>query len=201
MIGRFNENALVAALERLPEQHRVVFAAACAERLIPAYDAFSRRSGRGDSKALGDILARLWDDLAGNVMTSGELQSRIDDCMRLIPREDEGPWVPEQAAAEDAGAAVAYALRCRQNGRGQEAAWSARRSYEAMDHYVINSEDTDVNVRDAEAGALAHPIVQAELARQQRDLEELSNAGDPKDIAARLLARAKTEGVSFSGSR
>jgi hypothetical protein len=66
MIARFDEKALAAALDRLPELYRTVFAAACAERLMPAYDAFARRSGRGDPKALGDILARLWDDLAGN---------------------------------------------------------------------------------------------------------------------------------------
>lgn len=42
MTVRFDETALVAALERLPRAHRVVFAAACAERLMPAYaDAFS----------------------------------------------------------------------------------------------------------------------------------------------------------------
>jgi uncharacterized protein YjaG (DUF416 family) len=201
MIARFDEMALAAALDRLPEPHRTVFAAACAERLMPAYDAFATRSGRGDPKALSDILARLWDDLAGNAMTSAQLQSLIDDCMKLIPREDEVPWVPEQPAAEDAGAAVAYALRCRQNGRGQEAAWSARRSYEAQDHCVINREGINVNVQGSESRVAAHPAVQVELARQRRDLDDLSNTGDPRDAAARLRARAKTESMSFAWSR
>ena len=116
--------------------------------------------------------------------------------MKLIPQEEEGPWIPEQADAEDAGAAVAYALRCRQNGRGQEAAWSARRAYEALDRYVINREDIDVNVPGAETQVLAHPLVQAELTRQLRDLQDLATG---PDTALRLQARAATEGASFFG--
>lgn len=195
MILEFDEKALLAALERLPQQYRATFAAACAERLMPAYDTFSNRTGRGKSKALSDILARLWDDLAGHVMTDAELRSEIETCMSLIPREDEGPWVPDQAAAEDAGAAVAYALRCRQSGSGQEAAWSARRSYEALDHFVIHIEKIDTSALGAEARILAHPHVQTELAHQWRDLQDLSNAADPRDAVVRLRARAKAEGV------
>ena len=199
MVARFDEKALVSALETLSQKRRVAFAAACAEHLRPAYEVFSRRSGRGDSKALGDILGKLWDDLAGDSMSSGELQSALDDCMKLIPREDEGPWVPEQAVAEDAVAALAYALRCRQNGSSQEAALSARRCYEAVDYYVINAENVDLSVQGAESRALAHPLVQAELARQQRDIDDLSKSGDANDVAAaRLRSRARLEGVSFS---
>jgi len=199
VIVRFDERALAASLDRLSQQHRIAFAAACAERLMPAYELFAQRSGRGDPKTLAKILARLWDDLAGAEMTEAELQSNIDGCMKLIPQEDEEVWVPEQAAAEDAGAALAYSLRCRQNGRSREAAWSAGRSYEALDHYVIVTEEIDVNSQGAEARILAHPLVQAELGRQQRDLQELSSSDDPRAAAARLQARAKTEGPTFFG--
>ena len=130
-------------------------------------------------------------------MGEPELQANLDRCMALIPDEDDGPWIPEQAAGEDAGAAVAYALRCRQNGRGQEAAWSARRAYEALDHYVINHEDIDVNLPGAEEEVLAHPVVQSELARQLRDLEDLSLMGP--DAALRLRDRAAAEAASFFG--
>ncbi len=200
MMLRFDEKTLTAALERLPQPLRAAFAAACAERLMPAYDAFSRSSGRGDPIALREILSRLWDDLAGNAMTSAELKSRIDDCMKLIPREDEGVWIPQQAAAEDAAAAVAYALRCRQNGRSQEAAWSARRLYEAHDHYVVTNGNIDTNVAGAEALVLKHPLIQTELMRQQRDLDELSNVGSVANAVSTLRARAMTEGISFPWS-
>jgi hypothetical protein len=121
--------------------------------------------------------------------------------MCLIPSEDEGVWIQEQAAAEDAGAAVAYALRCRQNGRSQEAAWSARRSYEALDHYVATQENIDMDIPGAEARVLAHPLVQAELAHQRRDLDDLANVDEPSRMRAteRLRRRAEMEGSSFRG--
>jgi len=135
-------------------------------------------------------------------MTDGEVQANIDTCMGLIPQEDEGPWVTEQAAAEDAGAALAYALRCRQSGRGQEAAWAARRAYEALDHHVINRDDVDMNVPGAEARVLADPLVQVEFRRQRQDLDVALAADDADvpDMAARLRDRATTEGAFFFGA-
>jgi hypothetical protein len=46
-ILRFDETQLVRNLEQLPPLIRVVFAAMCAERLRPAYLAFSTLTGRG----------------------------------------------------------------------------------------------------------------------------------------------------------
>jgi hypothetical protein len=97
---------------------------------------------------------------------------------------------------------VAYALRCRQNGQSQEAAWAARRAYEALDHFVINREKIDVNKPGAEARVLGHAAVQTELARQRRDLDELLG-GDAKAVqqaAARLRDRAQKESALFFGA-
>jgi uncharacterized protein YjaG (DUF416 family) len=197
----FEEAQLVKTLDRLPRELRVVFAAACAERLLPAYAVFSERAGRGNPTALRQSLTSLWDDLDRNRLTDVEVQAMIDACMASIPKEDDVPWVPEQASAEDAGAAVAYALRCRQNGQSQEAAWAGRRAYEALDHFVVNFEDIDVNKPGAEARVLGHAAVQAELTRQRRDLDELLG-GDAKavrQVAARLRERAQKESVLFFG--
>jgi len=147
------------------------------------------------------MLTQLWDDLAGNRLDDGELRSKIDACMALIPQEDDAPWLMEQAAAEDAGAAVAYALRCRQSGQAKEATWAARRTYEALDHYVINRENIDTTKPGAEERVLGHPLVQRELARQRRDLDEILCVGDTEvqEVAARLRDRAVTEGTNVFG--
>lgn len=191
-ISSYNEELLVADLDRLAVPLRVVFAAACAERLKPAYEEFSKQTGRGDPAKLAAILNRLWEDLEGNEMSSPQLQQSIDTCMALIPQEDDGPWVSTQAAAEDAAAALAYALRCRQSGEAQEAAWAACRAYEAVDHFVINREDIDVNEAGSERAVLSHPIVQAELSRQRRDLNEL-RTGSTADVVERIRSRARSE--------
>jgi uncharacterized protein YjaG (DUF416 family) len=191
----FNEQSLVGELTRLPLPFRVVFAAASAERLLPAYISFSRQTGRGDPTALTAILERLWLDAQGDRMDTRQVQENVDLSMSLIPQEDAISWVSEQAWAEDAAAAVAYALRCRLNGQAQEAAWAARRAYEALDHFVIAREGIDTSKAGAEAQVLSHPLVQAELLRQQRDLGELL-AADQQDllrVAQRTHQRAKAE--------
>jgi uncharacterized protein YjaG (DUF416 family) len=198
-ILHYNEQELAAELGGIPARYRATFAAACAERLLPAYSDFFRRVGRGDPVKLAAILARLWRDLEGQKMADEEVKECLDVCMNLIPREDEGTWVPEQAAAEDAGSALAYALRCRQTGNAQEAAWAARRSYEALDHFVVAQEDIDTNAAFGENRVLLHPLVQAELARQRRDMEELLGAAETElpNIASRVQQRAKADAQMF----
>jgi uncharacterized protein YjaG (DUF416 family) len=193
-ILNFDEQMLVRDLDRLPPPLRVVFAAASAERLLPTYMSFSRRTGRGDAKTLTAILERLWLDMQGNRMDSRQVQENIDISLRLIPEEDSGSWVPEQALAEDAAAAVAYAVSCRQSGRSQEAAWAARRAYEALDHFVINQEGIDPSEAGAEERVLSHPPVQAELLRQRRDIDELLAAQwDVARVAQQIRQRSQAE--------
>jgi len=169
----FNEAELVGRIEQLPRGLRAAFGAACAQRLRTAYAAYCARTGRGDLRAIDAILLRLWSDLTASTMSDAEVAEQIEACMELIPREDDGPWVTEQAAAEDAASALAYSLRCRLSGHAQEAGWAARCVYDAIDHYVINHEGIDTNVAGAEARILASPLVQAEFARQSRDIDEL----------------------------
>jgi uncharacterized protein YjaG (DUF416 family) len=194
VFGRFNEMELAERIEELPRPDRAAFAAACAERLLPAYHKFSARSNRGDPHIVEQILTRLWTDLSGESMSDAETEAQIDACMELIPREDDGPWVAEQGAAEDAVAALTYALRCRRSGLAKEAAWAARRAYEAVDDYLINHENVDTNIAGAEARVLAHPLMQAELARQQRDLDELLAGTITID---RLRERSRAEAAEF----
>jgi hypothetical protein len=128
-------------------------------------------------------------------MSENEIQWELNRCMALIPQEDEGPWINEQAYAEDAASAVAYALRARRAGESQEAAYAARVAYEALDHHVINR----LGIKD-DAHVLAHPVVQAELARQHRDLDVLLGAdADLAELLARLRDRASAEAAIFFG--
>lgn len=196
----FDEQWLVAELNRVPQRSRAAFAAACAERLMPAYRRFSEMTERGDPKALAQILERLWQDLQGLTLKGDELEGILDTCTRLIPNEDVGVWVAEQAAAEDCAAAVAYSIRCRQGGEAQDAAWAARRVYEALDNFIIGNESIDTNDLGAEQLVLSHPLMQAELDRQRRDVNELLGGGnDELDLIARIRDRAKVEATVIFG--
>lgn len=189
----YNEAELVRALSGVPAQLRVAFAAACAERLFPAYAAFSNRTGRGNPVALATILDRVWSDLLGDKMGLEQIHAELARCMGLVPGEDDQPWVEEQAYADDAASAVAFTLRALESGEPQEAAWAARRAYEALDHHVIHRLGIE-----AEEQVLAHPVVQAELERQHRDVDELhATRQDPASLILRLRERARAESAVF----
>lgn len=140
------------------------------------------------------ILERLWLNLEGSRTTAKQELDYIELCMNLIPQENSGPWLPEQVYAEDAAAALAYALRSRKDGQAQHAAWAGRRAYEALDHFLIDQEGIYPNQAGAEKRALSHPLVQAELSRQQRDLVELAaNQQNLTRVVDRIRERAKVE--------
>jgi uncharacterized protein YjaG (DUF416 family) len=190
---KFEEGLLAADLGRIAKAGRVAFAAACAERLLPAYHRYAERGARGEE--LGAILDRLWDDLLGTPMTDAEVRAKEEACMALISAEEDVSWAEERAVAEDGVAAVAYALRCRLNGDAKEAAWAGRRAYEAMDHFVVTRESVNTNRGGAERRILEHPLVQTELERQRRDIDELLRTSDARlrDATMLLRERAKRE--------
>ncbi|HLH72677.1 MAG TPA: DUF416 family protein [Chloroflexota bacterium] len=196
-ILRFNEESLKSELSRIAAPLRVVFAAAVAERLLPAYVTFSHKTGRGNPDLLTQILERLWGDIDGIEMSPEQLQQNIDLSMELIPKEDEIPWIPDQAWAEDAAVAVVYALHTRQNGKSQDAAWAARRAYDALDHFVTTQEDIDPSAAGAEEQIISNPLIQAEFMRQQRDLRELAavDRQDEPTLVQKIRQRAKAESI------
>jgi uncharacterized protein YjaG (DUF416 family) len=177
----YDESRLIAMLNALPTELRVAFAALCAERLMPAYTAFARRLGHKDAVQLTSILGRVWRAVDNGAMAEEDLLSNLDVCMGLIQAEDEGEWSSLRAYAEDAVAAVAYALRVQQNGESQEAAWAARRVYEALDHFVTNEEEIDTSEPGAEERILSHPLIQQELVRQRKDLDDLNKLAHQRE--------------------
>jgi len=184
----FSQAQLVGELEQLPARMRTIFAAGCAERILPAYERFSRRTGLGDDVALQGVLARLWADLAGDRMSKIESESGVSMCRRLSA--DAEDHVADQVAAEDAAAAVAYALACGLNGRAEDAGWAGCRAYEAVFAFVIRNECIDVNTPYGKRVARGeHPLLQAELVRQRRDIDELLLHGASETEMAGVVRR------------
>jgi uncharacterized protein YjaG (DUF416 family) len=191
-----DESALKKELEKLPVRLKVAFAAACAERLLPTYATFSQKSGWGDTTHLSKILQQLWDDLIEPSITDNELQEMLQACIQLIPGEVGFFDIPERVSAEEAATAVALALRCRQNGDAQEAVWAARTLIDALDEFIIQRDKIDISTPDDYKPIIRDPILQAELARQRRDLNELLKA--PKqdiDVIGRIRDRARIEAM------
>jgi len=185
---RFDESALTSRLATLPNALCVAFAALCAERQLPNYVRFSIRSGRGNPTVLKEALVSIWEDIEGRCVGDAQLASVLDRCMALIPSGDEGS-AEETAYADDAVASVAYTIRARLGGDAQEAAWAARRAYEAIDHFIVSQLNPAMVERDVEGIIASHPLVQAELHRQQADLRDLQSASVEKPFPGRSEER------------
>lgn len=197
----FNQQELIAVLKQLPLILRVAFAAACAERQLPAYRLFLRE----DQALEQNDLVRALDDVWKNPSRDNkmELQQQLQECMKLIPQEDAvSQYTGPTSHAQEAGISAVYALRTRISGEAQDAAWSAQTAYESLDNFVINREGIDTNQPGGEARVLSHPLIQAELLRQQRDLNELYDIGDANNqhFITRIRDRARAESAIFFGS-
>jgi uncharacterized protein YjaG (DUF416 family) len=199
----YDEGFNVQLLKQLPTPLRVGFALLCALRILPRYRRFHSVTGRGDPVALEAIVERLWKDLCGDKMSDDELKRTAERCLALVPSEEDGWDEVTQPLAEDAAAAVAYAVRGRMTGEPQEAAWAARRVYESIDRYVFAMTGLSQGDPNDELTVLSHPLVQAELARQQRDLEDLrrfTSSGFSQSDLRQLRDRSQSESASFLGA-
>ena len=194
-IVAYSESQLKVQLRELPPRCRTIFALACAQRLLPTYEHFTRRTREGDLPLVTAAINRLWLDVEGQLLSPRELQANLDSVMALIPEE----CTSLEAAAADALSCLSYAICCRRTGSAQEAAWAARRAYEALDGLVIAQQRIELNVAGAEERALSHPSIQAELIRQQRDLRELRAAvrEEPEGLISRFRDRATSDSKLF----
>jgi uncharacterized protein YjaG (DUF416 family) len=183
----FDEPNLIVRLAKLPNELRVAFAALCAERQLPNYARFSARSGLGDPSVLKEALVSIWEDVQGRPVSNARLEAILERCMALIPNGDEDTE-EETAYADDAAAAVAYTIRARLAGDPQEAAWAARRAYEAVDHFIVSQLNSTIVERDQEGNIASHPLAQAELMRQQDDLKDLLSVSAEKPVPTSLIS-------------
>lgn len=197
----FDEARLVAEIGLLAPPLRVAFAAACAERQLPAYRRFEHLHGRPVPNALELALQEVWADPTPPA-DIGAFEERIETLMDLVPQDDNivGPWTQDTTNAQNAGMAALYALHTKLRADPQEAASAALVAYEALEFFVIDLEDLrDASVSVTESRVRNHPLVQAELARQSRDIADLKLwASEPVPMAiARLRARAVAESLHF----
>jgi len=198
-ILRFDEARLKGDLAPVPARLRVAFACACAQRQFDAYIRYCQQGGKGDPNYLRKVLDQVWEFAAGG-QAPLDLDDTIERCTGLVPEEDDS-WTAASAYADDAVSAVIYALRACREGDPQEAAWAARRAYEATDHYATNLLDVNFNQRGAEEAVLGHPLVQNELNRQHRDVNELVSASSAKrerELISALRNRAVQEAKLFT---
>src|SRR5215218_1784459 len=94
----------------LPRRAQVAFVAACAQRLLPAYQLFHRRTGRGDVPTVERALDLLWSTASGRE-EPGITPADVDYLFSLVPRSLGEDWVKEYVYARRALNVTALAGR------------------------------------------------------------------------------------------
>lgn len=168
----FDENALVGELGALSSRARIAFAAAAATRQLCNYERLAHESEADREQRPREIAAQLWTDLRAAAVDRAAWSARLDEVMSLLPEESDD-WVIGHALADDALSSLAYAIRCLLTPEPQEAAWAARRAYEAADQAAIRVLGVQPGLPNTEATIKSHGFVQRELARQRNDLSLL----------------------------
>jgi Protein of unknown function (DUF416) len=200
---RFDSAELLRELDKLPVRARAAFAAACAERLLSAFEGHDKMATLGDFGSLSEAMAHLWAHISGDARCDKSLNEDLALSLSLVPDEqdalDQG-----QPYAGDAVAAIIYAIKTSLNGSSQDAVWAGQRAYDAVDHAVVSRLNTSLIGKDEEAAVIADAMVQSELERQQVDLAELKIAAlNNTDLSAavmRLQARAKADAQALFSS-
>lgn len=194
---RYDERSLMDGLSRLSPAFRVLFAAACAERLMPLYGRYHEVSEEGNPEQLGAALEAAWGAVLGAISRDG-LSAWQTLAEGLVPDEDDESWVDEYAYGQNGAAAVAYALRTALTGDSQEAAWGARQVYEAADFAAQQQlQDLDKNRPGAEDQLLSTPVVQEALAGMRDDMLALQ----PGDLPVELVLATTRERARQGGLR
>jgi uncharacterized protein YjaG (DUF416 family) len=200
---RFDEQDLVRQLQRMPNRLGVAFAAACAERQFPNYLRFSNATKHGNPNLLMRALRCVWDDIEGSSESPTLLREHLALCMSLLPSDDKGDFFRLAYYAEDAVAAVAYAIEARLRSEVEEAVEAARRAYAALDEHVSTILDIQIIDQEQEERMVSHPLIQAELCRQQADLSQLQKIAsgmiNETDGIADLRRRAQSDAKVFFG--
>jgi uncharacterized protein YjaG (DUF416 family) len=168
----FNESALIGELAVLSNRARIAFAAAAATRQISNYERLAHGAEAANEQRPREIATQLWIDLRNAAFDRGAWSSRLAEVMTLLPEEGDD-WGIGHALADDALSCLAYAIRCLLSPEPQEAAWAARRAYEAADQAAIRVLGVQPGLPDTETAIKSHGLVQRELARQRDDLSLL----------------------------
>ena len=139
-------------------------------------------SARRDASALqrfAELHRHLWDLATAAESDREAAAAAAAQALALVPAEDDA-----DVFAEDAAAALVYALRALASGKAEEAVWAAERACDTLDTFLQQA-GLDPRADGGEELVIRHPLMQAELVRQADDVRAL------RDVEAGRLPGAE----------
>lgn len=153
---------------------------------MPSLRWFCLTTGSGDYEVVRRALDLAW--AAGNPRQPAEWGAMRKRVMGAAPDAGDPELFPGAAVAQNAVAAVCYALEARLTGELQPAVWAARQLYEAADAVVQQGAAVQAYVGEIDR---EQPVVMM-LAGIAAALDEVSGPG-----AADLRSTAEMDGEGF----
>ncbi len=178
----FNEKQIAARLARLEITGQVAFVLSCVERLLPNYRAFQREHQWGDADVLSRAISLGWEWLSGEAVPEQVLSNAGIACEQQAPDTEDfqsRTVSPALDAAMSASALMAL-IQTQDTDKAVETATLCR---DTVDMFVQELENMPANSSDLESRIRLHPLMQAELKRQDDDLAALEAGVDPQQLA------------------
>lgn len=150
----YDEARIKDVLGGVSSPRRVAFACSMAERLMPTAEWLTTATNRDDADHLRALLDIAWGVAAGEQRSADEIENGRSTAESLVPDDEDDDWTLLSPLAQNAAAAVAYALRTCPAGDAQEATWAARQVHEAADYLeqLLEPDHTYREHADAEQG-------------------------------------------------
>ena len=186
---RFDETQIASRLGQLDHRSRVAFALSCVERMLPNYRAFQREHHWGDVETILRGIECGWAWVQGTKNADINLVDIAVTCEEQAPDTEDfqSRYVSPALDAATATAALMELIRTADVAKAVEVASLSR---DTVDMFVQEIESMPANSPDIEERIRLHPLMQAELERQNRDLDLLEAGANIDDLAAKWRSPA-----------
>ncbi len=181
------------ALAKMQPHQQLAFGASCCERMLPNYEMFVREVNWGDVGPLRRALDTVWNACERTYPREAQLRDLLAQCEQCAPDSEDFTSL-YTSLAQDAVFAICALIDFLLDRNVDRIVSVGRFSTDSIDLFVQEREEMDPQDPLREQKLLKHPLMQQELARQQRDLAEAINIslGDRVALVS-LRARARRE--------
>ncbi|MEG3930438.1 DUF416 family protein [Microcoleus sp. T3_B1] len=200
----FEFDTLEQELEKLPVFHRLAFAAACCERMLPNYNAFCRMYDFGDPSVLRNALDEVWQILQGKPIDELRIERLINNCGSDNIAPDSLDFGGDSYKSLQLIDAICTTLRACSEAATREIVRIVEYARNTIEFYVA-CEDEFFNVSREQDGrekfiaAIAcHPFAVREMAKETEDLQRLKETETlDKDFLEWLRTSSHNNGKSL----
>lgn len=197
-------DALEKEIEELPSLHKIAFAAACCERLLPNYNTFSRAENWGNPSVLRTALDEVWQILRAQPVDAVEIRRLREACEGEIPDSDElrSGMMSHEAEAQEAAIAICHTLDACLDPTSQCILKVAKCVTNTIDFFLdfmgelYDSSWDEKSTKEQTEEISCHPLALREMAKQSEDLQRLKEV---KTLEPDLLEWLRTS--SYNGGK